>query len=254
MIASIVLWLGLLAAVPGAVSLARPLRFAGIRTRRRGAAVLAAGLAAAAGAALWPARRHMAGGSLAIDRALPEYHFNERHAIEVRATPDAVDRAIREVTGDDVRSLVALMKIRSFPARLLGAPRRRRAGRSILNVATASSFFYLSDEPGREIVLGTVGRFWTPSGGAVRVRIPQEFMRLGRRDAARAAMNFAIVPLGPVRCRVTTETRIEALSPAALRKFTAYWRLIYPGSSLIRADWLRAIRRRAEAAAPPHTP
>jgi hypothetical protein len=29
--------------------------------------------------------------------------------------------------------------------------------------------------------------------------------------------------------------------------FGAYWRVIYPGSSLIRYMWLRAIKKRAEA-------
>jgi len=33
----------------------------------------------------------------------------------------------------------------------------------------------------------------------------------------------------------------------ATRTFAAYWRMIYPGSALIRVMWLRAIRLRAEA-------
>ncbi|MBV8202739.1 MAG: hypothetical protein JOZ15_19150, partial [Acidobacteria bacterium] len=48
-------------------------------------------------------------------------------------------------------------------------------------------------------------------------------------------------------CVVTTETRVNATDAATRRRFAAYWRVIYPGSSLIRSMWLRAIRRRAEA-------
>jgi len=41
--------------------------------------------------------------------------------------------------------------------------------------------------------------------------------------------------------------RDPGFSPTAprRRRFAAYWRLIYPGSALIRRSWLRAIRQRA---------
>jgi len=45
---------------------------------------------------------------------------------------------------------------------------------------------------------------------------------------------------------LSTETRVLAESADGLRGFTAYWRAIYPGSSIIRTEWLRAIKRRAE--------
>jgi hypothetical protein len=62
-------------------------------------------------------------------------------------------------------------------------------------------------------------------------------------------MAFEITPLGDGRCRLATETRVHATTPGARRAFAPYWRVIYPGSALIRRMWLRAIRRRAERAA-----
>ena len=59
-------------------------------------------------------------------------------------------------------------------------------------------------------------------------------------------MNFHIEDAGGSACLVTTETRIVATDPAARRKFGRYWRVIYPGSALIRKMWLRAVRQRAE--------
>jgi hypothetical protein len=47
---------------------------------------------------------------------------------------------------------------------------------------------------------------------------------------------------------LTTETRIYATDASSRRAFARYWRVIYPGSSLIRRMWLRAIKKRAEAA------
>ena len=58
-------------------------------------------------------------------------------------------------------------------------------------------------------------------------------------------MNFLVTPDGPNGSLVSTETRVFANSPAARRRFAAYWRVIYPGSAIIRRMWLRAIRQRA---------
>jgi hypothetical protein len=47
--------------------------------------------------------------------------------------------------------------------------------------------------------------------------------------------------------RLVTQTRIEGTDAGARIRFGAYWRLIYPGSALLRRTWLLAIKRRAEA-------
>jgi hypothetical protein len=59
-------------------------------------------------------------------------------------------------------------------------------------------------------------------------------------------MNFAVTPTEDGGSTVATETRVYANSPAALRRFGIYWRLIQPGSDIIRRMWLRAIALRAE--------
>jgi hypothetical protein len=59
-------------------------------------------------------------------------------------------------------------------------------------------------------------------------------------------MNFLVEDAGPGATLVTTETRIYATDASARRRFAVYWRTIYPGSSLLRYTWLRAIKRRAE--------
>ena len=61
-------------------------------------------------------------------------------------------------------------------------------------------------------------------------------------------MNFMVTADGPGRSLVSTETRVFANSPSARRQFATYWRLIYPGSAIIRRMWLRAVRKRAMTA------
>jgi hypothetical protein len=63
-------------------------------------------------------------------------------------------------------------------------------------------------------------------------------------------MSFYVEDAGGGVSRLVTQTRIHATDPAAQRRFAAYWRVIYPGSALLRVTWLRAIRARAEDAAP----
>ena len=248
MILSTILWTGLLVSLIGLVCLVRPLRFLGIRTRSAAAAVLAASLGAILLVLLWPSRTHRSHGNLAIDRFMPVYHFHEFHETRVHAPPEEVYRAIREVRADEIRFLKTLMGIRSLPSVFTRLRRQRPDRRPLLEVATGSSFLYLAQEPPREILVGTVGRFWRASGTSTRVETPEAFRAFDRPGFARATMNFVVEPEREGWSRVATETRIFVPEDSVRRKFGAYWRVIYPGSSLSRYEWLEAVRRRAESA------
>lgn len=246
MILSTILWAGLFAALIGLVGLVRPMRFLGIRTRSAAAWVLAASLGAILLALVWPARSYRSEGILAIDRFMPVYHFHEFHETRVHASPAEVYQAIREVRPDEIRFLKPLMRIRSLPSLFTGRRRQRPDGRPLLDLATGSSFLYLAQEPPREILVGTVGRFWRASGTSTRVETPEAFLAFDRLGFARATMNFVVEPQDGGWSRVTTETRVFTPEPSVRLKFTIYWRVIYPGSSLLRIGWLEAVRRRAE--------
>ena len=78
-------------------------------------------------------------------------------------------------------------------------------------------------------------------------RSAEDFKAIREPGFAIAAMNFLIEDAGPGACTVTTETRVYAIDAPERRRFARYWRVIYPGSALIRRMWLRAVKRRAEA-------
>ena len=181
-----------------------------------------------------------------LDRLLPDYDVHEVHSILIRAHPLAVHRALFEVTANEVWLFRALMAVRELGAR--GAD----GSRPLLEAAQARGFAILADEPGREIVLGVIGRFWHLRQRSIRrLGSPAEFTSFAEPGFARAAMNFLIEPTDGVgECRVTTETRITATDVRARRAFRAYWTLVHPGSAFIRHMWLRALKRRAEAGAP----
>ena len=79
---------------------------------------------------------------------------------------------------------------------------------------------------------------------------PEAFRDLEAPGYAKASMNFAVRALGDGTSLLTTETRVAATDDATRHRFAAYWRLIYPGSALIRVNWLAAIARRAETPEP----
>lgn len=183
-----------------------------------------------------------------LDRFLPTYDFNEVHSAVIRAGPDRVFHAIKSMTPSEMPLVRLLFVMRGLPARLAGRRPIQVVGeRAILDQALNGGFVLLAEIPNQELVLGTVGQFWTLRGGPSPViSTPQEFIRFDSPGYAKAAMNFSFSPAGAVGVRLVTETRILALDPESKRKCARYWRVIYPGSALIRRMWLRAIKCRAE--------
>lgn len=181
-----------------------------------------------------------------LDRLLPDYDVHEVHSIRVRAQPKEIHRALSELTSNEIWFFRALMTVRSLGAR--GSD----GSRPLLETAQEGGFAILALEPGREVVLGVIGRFWQLRQRAIQpIRSPADFAAFAEPGFARAAMNFLIEPLDGGECRVTTETRVIATDTRARRAFRAYWTLVHPGSAFIRRMWLRALKRRAEAAAVP---
>jgi hypothetical protein len=176
-----------------------------------------------------------------LDEFLPRYDVNEVHSVTTDASPAAVMDAIHELTPQEVPLLVALMAVRSVPALL----RRRRLPLRgpLLDGFRRGGFVELRETP-NELVLGAVGRFWQATGGLRRIEAAN-FRDFAEPGWAKAAFDFQIGRVGE-RTVLRTETRIATTDEHARRRFGRYWRLIHPGSALIRVAWLRAIRRRAE--------
>lgn len=236
---------GLAASGLGLLAFVRPLPALRLRTRRAGLKVVLAGVALAGlGFALPAPERRVATPRTRLDEIVPLYQFSEFHERVVAAPAARVFQAVRAVTASEIRLFRTLTWIRS--PRLRGAGGESilnpAAGDPILEVALRSGFVLLHEDPPREIVVGTlVCCRPAPVGDAA------SFIALEGPGYAKALMNFRLEPSGAGRTRLTTETRVFATDASARRRFAAYWRLIYPGSALIRRMWLAAIKRRAEA-------
>jgi hypothetical protein len=248
MLGVVLVYAGLVSAFVGAVATLWPLGILGLSSRRRGAALLAFGvLLVAAGWALPAPETRVASPSSRLDEFMPAWQFSELHTTRVKAPPKRVFRAIREVTANEILFFRMLTWIRRFgrpgPESILNAPERK----PLLEVATRTTFLQLAEEPNREIVVGTL--VVAPRGTVISEPTPAGFKELKQPGFAKAAMNFRVEADGAGGSLLSTETRVYATDGASKRRFAAYWRVIYPGSALIRRMWLRAIVRRAESGA-----
>ena len=248
MIAVIAFYVGLIASAIGLVGLVKGSRRRG--GRMRGALVLASGLVLAGVALTFPpTETYISSPRMQIDEFMPVFQFDEIHSIRVAAAPSRVYQAMKAVTPDEIALFKALTWIRRAgqpsPEGILNAP----GSEPLLEVALRSSFVLLADEPNREVVLGTA--VIVPPGFETDPEtFRNDFKKVRAPGFALAAMNFLIEPDGANASIITTETRVYATDLPTQKRFGAYWRVIYPGSSLIRRMWLRAIKKRAESQGP----
>jgi len=176
--------------------------------------------------------------SVLIDDFVPTFDAFERHETYVDAGTDSSFAAIRRVDLGRSPLLRTLLAMRGI---------RGPGGSMTLEGFTRIGFNWLGEEPGHEVVLGVVGRFWTPTGGLLRMS-PDEFRSFTKPGYAKAAWNFHVDAAGENRSLVTTETRIATTDGVSRRNFKLYWLIVQPFSALIRRRTLALIKDDAEAA------
>jgi hypothetical protein len=234
-------------ALVGAFGVVRPLRRVHRGRRLHAAVMLLIGLAAAYAISRSMPHAQTSTERHAIDEFTPVFHFREHHDTTIAAPPARVFEAIRAVTADEIALFRTFTWIRRFgqpgPDSIINAPGRQ----PILDVATRGGFLLLHEAAPHEIVVGTavIAPPGTPRPDGFGA--PQ-FKALQAPGFVLATMNFRVEAMGGAS-HVSTETRVFATDQASLRRFTAYWRVIFPGSAILRVTWLRAIKQRAEHSA-----
>jgi hypothetical protein len=249
----IIVYLGLVTMFAGGVSVLKPLKFLAIHSRGQALLVVATGLIVVIIGASLPAREaRVATPRTQLDAFMPAWQFSEFHSVRIAAPKEKVYTALKQVTAEEILFFRTLIWIRRFgrpgPESILNPP----PDMPLLEVATRTTFIVLAEEPAQEIVFGTLvaaPRGWRPSGEPSAEGFKALYAQPG---FALAVMNFRLEDCDhgekttASSCtRLTTETRVYATDAPKRRAFARYWRVIYPGSSLIRIMWLRAVKRRA---------
>ena len=260
----VVVYLGLITMFVGGASVLVPFKVLGIRARWQALVVMAAGLVVVIIGCSLPAKvTRVTVTRTRLDEFMPAWQFNESHSIRIAGPKEKVYTALKQVTAEEIlffRTLVWIRRLgQSGPESILNPP----PNTPLLDVATRTTFIPLAEEPNREFLVGTLvaaPRGWHPSEAPT----PEGFKSIFQHSGfAPAAMNFqledcsartssttsssASVTASAAPCTLlTTETRVYATDTRTRRAFARYWRVIYPGSSLIRSMWLRAVKKRLE--------
>ena len=245
---STVLYGSAILAAAGALGMVWPVRWLFRKSRKRALVMLVLGVAGIlTSRAVTPGMQTSAARD-GIDEFVPAFQFRERHETTVNAPPDRVFVAIKSVAANEIALFKAFTWIRrsgqSGPESLLNPP----DDKPILDVATSTGFLLLLDRAPHEVVLGA---FLGAPPGVSRpdTLTPDHFRNITTQPGyLKVAMNFRVEPIGP-GSRLITETRVVGTDPNSVRLFNPYWRMIFPGSAILRITWLRAIKARAEQGA-----
>jgi hypothetical protein len=161
------------------------------------------------------------------------------HELAIAAAPEAAIAALQAVRGSDLPVTRLLMGIRS-----LG--RRPFTDRPVLEGLRSIGARPLSAAPDR-LEYGLIAQPWRLSGGERAAwEGAEQFAGFEQAGFVKAQVDFWAEP-APTGSRLHTATSVTATDPRSRRRFKRYWRVAGPGSGLIRREWLRAARRRAEA-------
>ncbi len=173
--------------------------------------------------------------AMLIDDFLPRYDVRERHHIRVHAPPSDVYVAARRLDISRARLSMLLFRMRG-----LSAP-----SCFTLDDFLKMRFILLGERLNEELLLGLVGRFWTPSGKLLRLD-SEGFRDFNEKGYAKAVWNFSLSESSDGSVSLATETRVYCTDQSSRRRFRLYWLLVRGFSGLIRREILRAVKHNAE--------
>lgn len=188
-----------------------------------------------------------------IDRYLPTFDETYIYEASVNATPDATYGAMKEI---DLRDPLTdlLFELRELPLNLA----RRWRGESPVQRPPRLTFgelpkegpvwVVLNEEPGVELVIGAVGRFWKRDYGTRAITAP-EFIPFNEPGYAKVALSLAVRPTSEGAI-LRYEARTRATDESARRTFRRYWRIIGAGVGIVMRRIVRRIRHEAEQRVP----
>jgi hypothetical protein len=181
-----------------------------------------------------------------LNRVLPRYEFRGHTERIVFAPPDAVFRALREVTLAEMPLATFFGNLRYLPGRMLGRTPPTLNARPFFETADMHP---LLEVPDHEVVFVTVGRLHDLTDQQfVQIRDVASFERFSDPDYQKLAISIRLEPSHqPGANRLIMEHRTLPLGPSARWKFELYWWLLIKWTSNFMGGLLLdAVVRRAE--------
>ncbi len=244
-------WMGIILTVVGIVSLIHPLTFLFILNRYIAVYVMLSGLLLSIVSLLSPVKvEHTPTTDQEIDALMPDYSFNEYHEVRIKASPERA-RQILQVTGvKDIPAARALMKIRGIADEDVDMSDRAANNKGGSDCFSTPDFNFFVVAPNEYITVMIIksAMFTNGSGRPAPPEIAslEEFKSFNTPGYVKVAVNFRFISVNNEETLLTTETRVQGIIACDSSVFARYWRIIYPGSAIIRRVLLDTIKKRAQ--------
>ncbi|MEZ4941390.1 MAG: SRPBCC family protein [Saprospiraceae bacterium] len=170
----------------------------------------------------------------AIQKYLPKPRHTEIHRIYVQASPEQAWEIARHFDASDIPWVKLLFDIRTLPEKFSGKEQAPEStGVSVDQVVSdGTGFMLLTEVPGREVVVGSVGQFWHLNIPFAELS-PDAFRDFEAPGWGKLAWAISVEPYQD-GSTVSLELRTTATDERSWDKLSKYYRIIGIGSRLIR--------------------
>jgi hypothetical protein len=181
----------------------------------------------------------------ALDQVLPTPRLIEIDEVDLAVSPERAWQLLRHADMAKLPLARALFSLRTLPGQLLGRQREPLAFRidDLQSSPEHPGFQVLVDQPGREFVVGAIGKVWQFDIPFRHVANSDEFLAFVEPGFVKVAWAIRLSARGEKDTHVVFELRVDATDDESWEKFRAYFRLIGRPSRFIRRSLLASLAR-----------
>lgn len=174
-----------------------------------------------------------------IDQFLPTYDVSNKYAVTINDIASRVYPVVRKMDISDASMSMFLFQLRGISSVCGG-----QDGFD-LDSLLKMGFVILDEKKNKELLLGLIGKPWTPDGSLVDFTA-DEFKDFDKPGYAKIAWNFSLKSAGTGMCQLATETRIACTDKESRTSFGLYWFFVSSFSGLTRKEILQVLKSQAE--------
>lgn len=244
-------WIGIILIVVGIISLIHPLAILLILNRIVAAFVVLGGVLISAFSLLYPVKTNYSPtNNQQIDSLLPDFSFNEFHEVRVNASLEKIKQVLQVTGVKDISAARLLMRIRGIADEDVDLS--DRASNNIVGSETISTpdfnFFVVAPDEWITVMIlkSAILTYNANQPAPPEITTLKQFLSFNEPGYVKVVVNFRFISTNNNETILTTETRNNGITHKDNRVFGYYWRIIYPGSAIIRRLWLDTIKKKAQ--------
>lgn len=155
-----------------------------------------------------------------LDEVLPVFEFSGLQSTSIRAAPDQIFTALQQVTLSELPVARVLIGLRYWPVRWLGNQVENTPVNQPILESVLRYYQVLAEQPGRELIIGQIGRLDRIVQEAVPVSSREEFTNFNNPDYQKYALGIWVASRqDPQAVKLIIEHRLHA--PGRTRRATA---------------------------------